>query len=44
MLTAMTLDQKVRLATMALTGASVAAAGFGFHLSVLDIAAGSGAT
>lgn len=40
----MTTDQKVRFGLMALTGASVVAAGFGIHISPLaDIAGGAGA-
>lgn len=42
---AMTTDQKVRFGLMALTGASVVAAGLGIHLSpfAADIAGGAGA-
>ena len=41
----MTTDQKVRFGLMALTGASVVAAGLGIHLSPFsaDIAGGAGA-
>lgn len=39
----MTLDEKVRLGMLALTGASLVFATFGLRIGPLDIAGGSGA-
>lgn len=39
---AMTLDEKIRLGMVALTGASIVFAALGVHLGPLDIAGGHG--
>lgn len=39
----MTLDEKIQLGMVALTGASVVFASFGLHVVPLDIAGGMGA-
>ena len=44
MAAAMTLDEKIRLGMVALTGASIVFASLGLHLGPLDIIGGSGST
>lgn len=39
----MTLDEKIQLGVLALTGAGIVFATFGLHVGPLDIAGGSGA-